>query len=279
MNKIRNGADKMRLAVTIIFTLNLFVISIPANAMTVTCTNCSDKFLQMLERVTNIEQLESMYKTYAEEMMQTQQQIMMVKQNIEQYTNMVKNTIRLPFATKNSVIRDFKQLASLTMGLKETVSNIEVLDGVYDAYYPNFNSAKQLVGLPSGEVNPRFYKHYADWSERVDEAAKATFKASGQMLKEISESEEFDAYIDKLLNDPEGRMQALEAANRLSLVQITEARKLRALMALHIQNEIMSQQKQEKEDQTRRLHEETFFKNIYKEQLEREDPEPVSNNF
>ncbi|WP_320008144.1 P-type conjugative transfer protein TrbJ [Maridesulfovibrio sp.] len=269
----------MRLAVTIIFTLNLFVISIPANAMTVTCTNCSDKFLQMLERVTNIEQLESMYKTYAEEMMQTQQQIMMVKQNIEQYTNMVKNTIRLPFATKNSVIRDFKQLASLTMGLKETVSNIEVLDGVYDAYYPNFNSAKQLVGLPSGEVNPRFYKHYADWSERVDEAAKATFKASGQMLKEISESEEFDAYIDKLLNDPEGRMQALEAANRLSLVQITEARKLRALMALHIQNEIMSQQKQEKEDQTRRLHEETFFKNIYKEQLEREDPEPVSNNF
>ena len=92
-------------------------IAAPASAMTVTCVNCSDKFLQALERATNIEQLESMWKTYAEEMMQTQQQIMMVKQNIEQYVNMVKNTIRLPFAIKNGVIRDFKQLASLTMGL------------------------------------------------------------------------------------------------------------------------------------------------------------------
>ncbi|WP_319764094.1 P-type conjugative transfer protein TrbJ [Maridesulfovibrio sp.] len=270
---------KMKLIITSIFIGAFLTVSTPASAMVVTCTNCSDKFLQALERATNIEQLESLWKTYAEEMMQTQQQIMMVKQNIEQYVNMVKNTIRLPFAIKNSVIRDFKQLASLTMGLKETVANIEVLDGVYDAHYPNFNSAKQLVGLPSGEVNPQFYKHYADWSERVDEAAKATFKASGQMLKEISESEEFDAYIDQLLSSPEGRMQALDAANRLSLVQITEARKLRALMAIHIQNQIMLQQKQEKEDQTRRLHEETFFKNIYKKQLDREDPEPVSNHF
>ncbi|TIH11394.1 conjugal transfer protein TrbJ, partial [Marinifilum sp. JC120] len=80
---------------SIILSLLLVLTTLsPANAMTVTCTNCSDKILQMLERVTNIEQLESMYRTYAEEMMQTQQQIMMVKQNIDQYVNMVKNTIR-----------------------------------------------------------------------------------------------------------------------------------------------------------------------------------------
>ncbi|TIH11251.1 conjugal transfer protein TrbJ, partial [Marinifilum sp. JC120] len=84
----------MRSAVTLILILVLLMNSTSANAMTVTCTNCSDKILQMLERVTNIEQLESMYRTYAEEMMQTQQQIMMVKQNIDQYVNMVKNTIR-----------------------------------------------------------------------------------------------------------------------------------------------------------------------------------------
>ncbi|WP_415713352.1 P-type conjugative transfer protein TrbJ [Maridesulfovibrio sp.] len=273
--------NKLKLTITCIFIGAILSVTspLPASAMTVTCVNCSDKFLQMLERITNIEQLESMYKTYAEEMMQTQQQIMMVKQNIEQYVNMVKNTIRLPFAIKNSVIRDFKQLASLTMGLKETVSNIDVLDGVYDAYYPDFNSAKKLVGLPSGEVNPKYYEYYAKWSERVDEATKATFKLSGQQLKEISESEEFDAYIDKLLNEPEGRMQALEAANRLALVQITEARKLRALMAMHIQNQAQIEQKREKEAQTRRLHEEKFFSHIYKQQLERDDPDPVSNNF
>ena len=61
---------------------------------------------------------------------------MMVKQNIEQYVNMVKNTVRLPFAIKNSVIRDFKRLASISKGLVETVGDIDVLDGVYEAHYP-----------------------------------------------------------------------------------------------------------------------------------------------
>ncbi len=254
----------------IISLLLVITLFSPANAMTVTCTNCSDKFLQALERITNIEQLETMYKTYAEEMMQTQQQIMMVKQNIEQYTNMAKNTISLPFAIKNSVIRDFKQLASLTTSLKETVANIDTLDGVYDSYYPNFNSAKQLVGLPSSEINPRYYGYYDKWSERVDKATKATFKASGQQLKEISESKEFDAYIDKILNSPEGRMQALDAANRLSLVQITEARKLRALMAIHIQNQTQIHQKKEKIDQLKELRRKQFYDNTnLREQLKK----------
>lgn len=269
----------MRSIITAIFIGVFLSVSTPASAMTVTCVNCSEKFMQFLERVTNIEQLETMYRTYAEEMMQTQQQIMMVKQNIEQYTNMVKNTIRLPFAIKNSVIRDFKKLASLSKGLVTTVGELDVLAGVYEAYYPNFNSAKELVGLPASEVNPKYYEYYAKWSERVDEATKATFKLSGQQLKEISESEEFDSYIEELLSDPDGRMQALEAANQLSSIQISEIRKLRALMATHIQNQAQIEQKKEKEKQLQKLHEEMFFKHIYKDQLAREDPEPVSNNF
>jgi len=259
MGTQKQGKHKMRSAVTFILIVVLLMNSAPASAMTVTCTNCSDKILQMLERVTNIEQLESMYRTYAEEMMQTQQQIMMVKQNIDQYVNMVKNTIRLPFAIKNSVIRDFKQLASLTMGLRETVADIDVLGGVYHAAYPNFNSAKELVGLPASEVNPQYYEYYSKWSGRVDEATEATFKLSGQQLKEISESEEFDSYIDDLLSTPEGRMQALEAANQLSSIQISEMRKLRALMAMHIQNQAQIQQKKEKIDQIKALRLKQFY--------------------
>ncbi len=267
MGTQKQGKHKMRSAVTFILTVVLLMNSAPASAMTVTCTNCSDKILQMLERVTNIEQLESMYRTYAEEMMQTQQQIMMVKQNIDQYVNMVKNTVRLPFAIKNSVIRDFKQLASLTMGLRETVADIDVLGGIYHAAYPNFNSAKELVGLPASEVNPQYYEYYSKWSGRVDEATEATFKLSGQQLKEISESEEFDSYIDDLLSTPEGRMQALEAANQLSSIQISEMRKLRALMAMHIQNQAQIQQKKEKIDQIQELDSLRYFKNNEQEEI------------
>ncbi|WP_432737298.1 P-type conjugative transfer protein TrbJ [Maridesulfovibrio sp. FT414] len=265
---------------TALVALLLVLISFnQASAMTVTCTNCSDKFLQALERATNIEQLESMWKTYAEEMMQTQQQIMMVHQNIEQYTNMIKNTIRLPFAIKNTVIRDFKRLASLSQGLVDTVGELYVLEGVYDAYYPDFNSAKQLAGLPTSDVNPKHYEFYAKWSERVDAATKATFKLSGQQLKEIIESDEFDSHIEDLLSSPEGRMQALEAANQLSSIQISELRKMRALLATYIQNRAQIDQKREKEEQLQKIHEETFFKHIYKEQLERENLPVPDNNF
>ncbi|WP_051676875.1 P-type conjugative transfer protein TrbJ [Maridesulfovibrio frigidus] len=256
-----------------IITSTLFILlstlTAPASAMVVTCTNCSDRFLQALERATSIEQLEGMWKTYAEEMMQTQQQIMMVKQNIEQYVNMVKNTIRLPFSIKNTVMRDFKNLASLSKNLVTTMGELDVMDGIYDSYYPSFSYAKDLVGLPSSDVNPKYYEYYSKWSERVDEATKATFKVSGQQLKEISESDEFDSYIEDLLSTPDGRMQALEAANQLTGVQISEMRKLRALMATHIQNQAQVEQKKEKIDQIKDLNSKRFIENNLADQAKK----------
>ncbi|NDV28956.1 P-type conjugative transfer protein TrbJ [Desulfovibrio sp. JC010] len=267
---------KMRQVAPAIALLVGLISASPASAMTVTCVNCSDKFLQMLERVTNIEQLESMWRTYKEEMMQTQQQIMMVQQNIQQYTNMVRNTIRLPFAIKNSVIRDFKRLAQLSKNLVTTVGDIEVLDGIYEAQYPDFNSAKRLVGQPNAKFTKKYKEYWSKWSERVDAATKATFKLSGSQLQEISDSAEFDSYIEGLLSTPEGRMQALEAANQLSSVQIQEIRKLRALLATQIQNQSMIEAKKEKDQQILRQDSEKFFAPTYGEACKKEaGPEPL----
>ncbi|MBI9112337.1 P-type conjugative transfer protein TrbJ [Maridesulfovibrio ferrireducens] len=258
-----------KLTLTLILLISFFVSASPASAMVVTCTNCSDRFLQALERATSIEQLEGMWKTYAEEMMQTQQQIMMVKQNIERYVNMVKNTVRLPFSIKNTVMRDFKNLASLSKNLATTMGELDVMDGIYDSYYPSFSYAKELVGLPAGDINPKYYEYYSKWSKRVDKATKATFKVSGQQLKEISESDEFDSYIEDLLSTPEGRMQALEAANQLTGVQISEMRKLRALMATHIQNQAQVEQKKEKIEQVKDLNSKRFFENNLADQAKK----------
>ncbi len=266
----------MRSIVAPIFIVIVLATATPSSAMTVTCVNCSDKILQMLERVTNIEQLQSMYKTYAEEMMQTQQQIMMVRQNIMQYTNMIKNTIRLPFAIKNTVIRDFKRLAQISQDLVTTVGDLDVLDGVYDAYYPDFDSAKNLVGLPNKELGLKYRDYWSKWSKRVDDATKATFKVSGQQLKDIIESDEFDSHIEDLLSTPEGRMQALEAANQLSSVQIQEIRKLRALFATQVQNQALIDEKNEKDEQILRHDQDKFYAPQFKDlRMEDAGPEPL----
>ncbi|WP_051677207.1 P-type conjugative transfer protein TrbJ [Maridesulfovibrio frigidus] len=266
----------MKSTVIPILIVIYLAIATPSSAMTVTCLNCSDKILQMLERVTNIEGLATMYKTYAEEMMQTQQQIMMVRQNILEYSNMVKNTIRLPFAIKNSVIRDFKRLAQISQDLVTTVGDLEVMDGVYDAYYPDFDSAKKLTGLPNKEFGSQYREYWANWSKRVDDATKATFKVSGQQLKDIIDSDEFDSHIEELLSSPEGRMQALEAANQLSSVQIQEVRKLRALFATQIQNQALINEKDEKDDQVLRHDQDKFFKPQFGDlQMKDAGPEPL----
>ena len=40
--------------------------STPASALTVACVNCSNNFTQMMDRVTNLEQLKSMMDSYNE---------------------------------------------------------------------------------------------------------------------------------------------------------------------------------------------------------------------
>ena len=63
--------------------LVLWICATPAYAITVTCTNCSTNLIQLLDRITNVEQLTNAIKQYQEAVEQTRQQITMVQQNIE----------------------------------------------------------------------------------------------------------------------------------------------------------------------------------------------------
>lgn len=83
-------------------------------ARTVYCTNCSDRFTQALDRVTNVEQLRQLAKEYEQSVQQTVQQIALVQNNIEQYANMLQNTLSLPQNLLNQAKQDLNRLAILT---------------------------------------------------------------------------------------------------------------------------------------------------------------------
>ena len=75
--------------ILLLFGVNSFA------ARTVFCVNCSNQFIQLLDRITNLEQLAVLNKQYGESVIQTKKQIEILQNNIKQYENMLQNTKKL----------------------------------------------------------------------------------------------------------------------------------------------------------------------------------------
>ena len=229
----------------------MFVV--PAHALTVSCVNCSNSLLQALDRATNMEQLSTLISEYHESITQTAQQIRMVQQNIEQYANMVQNTMQLPANLINEVKGSLTRLSILTSKLKTQRGDIVALGEVFNSLFPELNFLGGLAASTPEQVeaaNARYREQWDKWAETVDQASQATFQLSGQQLEELQkDAGRFDQYLDELLSTPDGQQKALMAGNQLSALQVQEARQLRELMATQVQSNLASQMKAEKESQ------------------------------
>ena len=236
-----------------LFILTLALFATPAHALTVTCTNCSTNLLQVLDRITNVEQLSSMLKQYQEAVEQTRQQITMVRQNIEQYENMLQNTAQLPASLVNELKNSLTRLASLSSTLRTQRGDSVALGEIFTNLFPEQALFGTLAGASPAQVeeaNRRYREEWDKWAESVDQAAQATFQLSGQQLADLQKDPaRFQSYIDNLLSTPDGQMKAIQAGNQLSALQVQEARQLRELMATQVQSNLASQMKSEKESQ------------------------------
>lgn len=216
-----------------------------ARAAVVTCVNCSDNIVQALNQVTTLEELGQLASSYEEQVEQTLQQIQMVQNQIQQYENMVKNTIKLPAQLLNSVTGSFRQLASLTGGVQNQVGDIAALGDVFKQVYMNkdFFKGVAAAGTASGgginairQQNAQYYQKWQAMNAEIERASQATFQMSGQQLQDlVQDADAFDTHIASLLNTPEGAVQALDSGNQLAALQIQEARQLRTLMLNSVQ--------------------------------------------
>ena len=237
----------------ILLALALALFASPAQAITVTCTNCSTNLVQMLDRITNMEQLSSLMKQYQEAVEQTRQQIRMVQQNVEQFENMLQNTAQLPANLVNELRGSLTRLASLSNTLKTQRGDIVALGEIFTNLFPEQSLFGDLAGASPQEVeaaNARYKSEWDKWAKSVDKASQATFQLSGQQLSDLQQNPaQFQQYMDNLLSTPDGQMKAIQAGNQLSALQVQEARQLRELMDTQVQSSLASQMKAEKEAQ------------------------------
>lgn len=236
---------------SLIIITALLLVPVQTMSGTVYCTNCSDKFMQAIEKATSLEQLKTLVKEYDEAIQQTAAQLQMVQQNIEQYTNMVQNTVALP----KEMIRksaEMSKFGKITGALSTMRNDVVGLGNVFDELYSAQSELKDLARMPRNMLQggmTTYHTSWDNWSRRVDDSTKATFQLSGKQLKDLEESGELETYINELLSTPDGQQKALMAGNQLAALQIQEARQLRELLATKIQSDLASQDKAEKESQ------------------------------
>lgn len=235
-------------------------------AKTVYCTNCSTKTIQAIEKATSVDQLKQLAKTYAEELEQTEAQLRMVQQNIEQYENMLQNTMKLPETLRAELKSSFNKLAMQQSQLNTYRADVEALSEIFAATYPDYADLNDMVTSEDGREQYR--NQWDNWSKEINRATEATFQLSGAQLEELmSDPGAFDTYIDNLLNSPEGQMQALQSGNQLAALQLRENRQLRGLMATAVQSGVAKDMKDQKEQEAaealwREINQMDKFKNI-----------------
>ena len=241
----------MRTSLPMILLL-AFCMPMNVHAKVVYCTNCSDRVTQAIEKATSLEQLKTLLKEYDEAIQQTAAQLQMVQQNIEQYTNMVQNTVMLPAHIISKISGELSKVGQITGALNTLRNDVAGLGNVFDGLYQTQDEFKKLAGLPKNMLSQggaTYRTNWDSWSRRVDESTRATFQLSGSQLKDLEESGELEAYMNELLSSPDGQQKALMAGNQLAVLQIQEARQLRELIATKVQSDLAGQVKAEKESQ------------------------------
>lgn len=234
------------------FTFFIFMAS-PSYARSGYCTNCSEKWTQALDRVTNVQQLAKLADQLVQEVSQTEQQIRMVKQNIERYQNMLQNTKSMDASVLSQLSGEYRRLGSLYRDIETRRGDLSAMRRMYKDMYPDY-------GAQADEQGRKYQQRWEQWSGEVDRATRSTLEQSGRQLQDLQEADRFDGQIRQLLTTPQGRMEAMQAGNQLAAIQLQEARELRALMATALQEQSAVNAKQEKTDQARQEQYERLFK-------------------
>jgi len=204
--------------------------STPSSA--IVCSNCSTIVQQILDEITNISQLAELISQTEQSMQQTEQQITMVN-------NMLQNTKQLSAAANG-----LTQLAQLTVQLNVQRGDLNSLAQIFNSQYPEQSTYSNIS-------NQQLQSYQDNWSQEVDRASQATFQLSGKQLADLQDSGGLQDHMNQLLSTPDGQMQAIQAGNQLSAIQIQEARALRELVATNTQSTVSTQMKAEKNDELR----------------------------
>ncbi len=167
---------------------------------------------------------------YKEMVVQTYQQLQQLQQLINQYRNMVQNTLSLPQTVWGDVTGQLNRLAGLVRQGQALAYSLSNLDQEFQNRFKGYN-----FYLNQNMTGQQFSTQYATWTKQTQDTIRGCMLAGHEQMEGLGDEEADMRRLLQLSESAEGRMQALQAGNQITAQMLPQMQKLRQLVTSQMQ--------------------------------------------
>lgn len=168
------------------------------------------------------------------------QQAQSYAKQLEQYQNMIQNTLNIPAQVWGAVEADL-------MGVANIVKQGQALA------YSATNIGTQFQNTFKGFQFPAGFNYktdYKNWSKTTMDSLKGALEAAGLQAQQFATEEGVLTALRAMSQSAQGQMQAIQVGSQIAEQQVQQLQKLRQLMMLQLQSQNTYLAAQENKDAT-----------------------------
>jgi P-type conjugative transfer protein TrbJ len=195
----------------------LAIVGFAPVSQAIVCTNCATEFTQLANNLQLIDQLA--------------RQVELVRESIRQSENLVLNTTGLDSFSFGKTADDLRKVTSILGQAKSLSFTSASLDGQFAQKYKDYKTyAGQTLDTDV------LAQQFQQWSEDTNSSVLSTLKAANLQNTQLEGDEEtLLKQLEEMASTAEGRMQALQVANQISIAAARQTQKLRQLILVQLQ--------------------------------------------
>jgi P-type conjugative transfer protein TrbJ len=181
----------------------------------------------------------------AELLKQTEEQVQQTATQMNQYMNMLQNTLQLP----ENIWKDAMGVFSKLQNLMKTAQSLS-MSVAFDA--EKFNI--QFPGFREEEIED-FVKIHKDNSEMIKEQSRGILEANSLAVKDIEDDQSVIERLNEASKTSDGQMKALQAGNQIAVfgVQLLEKMRSDTLRLIEVETAARQDKQQEKDDEIKAM--------------------------
>lgn len=188
-----------------------------SSAYAIYCSNCSTFYQQMFQ--------------YAEEVNTSLNTAEQLKNQIQQYQNMVTQGKSLPNSIFGSTATDLQSAVSIYNRSQSLGRELQNIDTQFNDKFPGFQSYLNGTTNYTALSTQERYQH---WSEQGRDNVKSALEAANLNTSSFESEDTKLASMVARSQSAVGRMQAIQAGNEIASQNVQQLQKLRDLLATQI---------------------------------------------
>lgn len=164
-------------------------------------------------------------KAIAAEAARLGQTAQMIQNQINQYQNMIQNTLSLGDPVLKPLGDTLRSLSSVYYQGQSLMYRAQNAESMFMMRYPGYQSYVYTMG----QGTPTFSERYQVWSDRGNEGIRSSLKATGMVIEDGESAEAMLNRVALRSQTAGGQKQAIQAGNEIATMQVQELLKLQRM--------------------------------------------------